>query len=384
MTEKTTSLLNHNRYEDRLNSTKALPDYDSLDDEQKTLLGYLAFDQDLDGLDFNEAVNGEVTKALARRVSGPALAQTVEYPVATIEQDTQTQLPKTFEEARQQGGHFVEDVVRGMQDVDAKSVEAAFGSIGELTDSDKAFYENDFLGKHLKSVAKITDRFLQFFPEKYRREAGDAGEYGAYHLQPLFLQHDSPAYLKAKLAEGKEDKPLVRLYLNPELADATSVYADFLNKALKSDLRFKSKIIRPVDMPMYKAYKSEYLDKGVGKLDPIVIYGYEESKDELLKIVEEIHQSRPESFRDRKIGGSPLEIAEGVGVGEEVSDSGESSLTSSRESAATAVLKELKDKNSNWDTVSPEARKRAFASSLRKRYGSLGYNPNNIAFNAPG
>lgn len=383
MTEKTTPLLNRNRYEDRLNSTKALPDYDSLDDGQKTLLGHLAFDKDLDGLDFNEAVNGEIAKALARRVSGPALAQTVQYPVATIEQDTQTQLPGTFEEARQQGGHSVEDVVRGMQDVDAESVEAAFGSIGELTDSDKAFYENDFLGKHLKSVAKITDRFLQFFPEKYRREAGDAGEYGAYHLQPLFLQHDSPAYLKAKLAEGKEDKPLVRLYLNPELADATSVYADFLNKALKSDLRFKSKIIRPVDMPMYKAYKSEYLDKGVGKLDPIVIYGYGESKDELLKIVEEIHQSRSESFRDRKIGGSPLEIAEGVGVGEEVSDSGESSLTSSRESAATAVLKELKDKNPNWGAVSPEARKRAFASSLRKRYGSLGYNPNNIAFNNP-
>jgi hypothetical protein len=381
MTEKTTSLLNRNKYEDRLNRTKALPDYNSLDDEQKTLLNHLAFDQDLDGLDFNEAVNGEIAKARARKVSGPALIQTVEHPVATVEQDVQ--LPRTFEEAKRLGGHSIEDIVQDMQDVEEESIVAAFGSIGELSDSDMEFYDKDFLDGHIKSVAKITDRFLQFFPEKYRREAGDAGEYGAYHLQPLFLQHDSPAYLKAKLAERKEDKPLVRLYLNPELADATSVYADFLNKALKSDLRFKSKIIRPVDMPMYKAYKSEYLDKGVGKLDPIVIYGYEESKDELLKIVEEIHQSRPESFRDRKIGGSPLEIAEGIGVGEEVSDSGESSLTSSRESAATAVLKELKDKNPNWGAVSPEARKRAFASSLRKRYESLGYNPNNIAFNAP-
>lgn len=366
-----------NRYQQRLESAQQIADYDDLSDDSKGLIAQLAYDQDLNGLDFNEAVNVELV-AHRRNIGNTALTHIVERPQTTIEQPRD--LPRTFEEARDSSGHSIEDVVQGMQEIDEDNIAATFGSIGELSDSDKAFYENDFLDKHHKSVAKITGQFLQLFPQKYRKEASDT-EYGAYHLQPLFLQHDSPAYLKAKLVEGKEDKPTVRLYLNPELADATSVYADFLNKGLKSGLRFKSKIIRPVDMPMHRAYKSEYLDKGVGKLDPIVIYGYEESKEELLKIVEEIYQTHSESFHDRKIGGSPFEIADGIGVGEEVSDSGESSLTSSRMDMARAVLEELRAKNPNWDSASLIARKRAFANSLRKRYESRGYNADNIAFN---
>ena len=384
MTEKITPTTD-NKYQHRLQSAMLVAGYDALSNNQKALIAQLAYDKELSVLDFNEALNAELRthghdSDAHTKVGSPVLARVVERPAPSIEEHPSL-IPRTFEEAKQRSGHSVEDVVQTMPDIDQENIRGAFDSVGELSESDGKFYNNEFLDKHLKSIAKITDRFLRRFPEKYRKEA-DEDTVGAYHLQPLFLQHDSPAYLKAKLVEGKEDKPTVRFYLNPELSDTSSVYADFLNKALASNLRFKSKIIRPVDMPMYRAYKSEYLDKGVGKLDPIVIYGYEESKDDLLKIIAEIYETHSVSFQGRKIGGSPLEVADGIGVGDEVKDSGNTSLTSSRMDVARVVLDELKNKNSNWDDASPAARKRAFANSLRRQYESLGYNPDNIAFNA--
>ena len=373
-----------NKYQNRLEQSMKLAGYDELDDSTKGVIAALAYDKELDIVDFNEAVNAEIHKPVAdtarKKIRSSTLsAVAVERP--SVSPELISGLPHTSEEARQMTGHSIEDVVGCMHDVDDDGILSAFDAFGELSDKDKEFYDDKCLGSHQESVDKITLAFMKRFPEKYRREAEDY-TYGAYHKQEMFLQHDSPAFLRAKLIEGKTDKPSVRMYLNPELTDATAIYAEFLNKALEQKLRFKSKIIRANAKDNYSLhYKPEYLDKGVGKLDPIVIYGYEESKDDLLKIVEEIRQAHASSFEGRKIGGSPLEIAEGVGIGDEVSDSGESSLTSSRVGVAKNVLKELRDKNPNWSQASPEARKRAFAGSLRKRYESLGYNPDNIAFN---
>lgn len=347
MTEKTTSLLNRNRYEDRLNSTKALPDYDSLDDEQKTLLGYLAFDQDLDGLDFNEAVNGEIAKARARKVSGPALIQTVEHPVATVEQDVQ--LPRTFEEARRVRHTYEDSRSRSDQ--------------SENNPDDIEFYSSDALRSHMVRLHNLSD--------KYRAQYGRGNAAAEKKLANRngggpWVEHFSLALAKE---EHTADEAVVRIYLNPKLQDSFSIYQEVFLEANRRGLRFQSKIIDP----SWYRYKS--IDQAVedsrsqthAKRDPIVFYGYEESKDELLAVIEDVYGKHAGSFRGRETGAIPVPIAPGLAVGDNVTsrDSGgiKESLTSHRENVFDRMPGGLSDQQ-------------------RRQYLLDNHiNPDNIAFN---
>ena len=51
-------------------------------------------------------------------------------------------------------GHSIEDVVGCMHDVDDDGILSAFDAFGELSDKDKEFYDDKFLGSHQKVSIK--------------------------------------------------------------------------------------------------------------------------------------------------------------------------------------------------------------------------------------
>ena len=54
-----------NKYQNRLEQSMKLAGYDELDDSTKGVIAALAYDKELDIVDFNEAVNAEIHKPVA-------------------------------------------------------------------------------------------------------------------------------------------------------------------------------------------------------------------------------------------------------------------------------------------------------------------------------
>jgi hypothetical protein len=380
MTEKTTSLLNRNRYEDRLESTKALPGYDSLDDEQKTLLGYLAFDQDLDGLDFNEAVNGEIAKARARTMSGTAL-RLMERSMDTTEKDTQ--LPRSFQEAEQLRGHSIEDFVKTI-DFDA-STDGVWEALHRnytvnLSDNETAFLsDRDNIVRHEKQLLDFARELIKSNPHQSERRV---------QLQQAgWLQLDSRDLIKSRIEDKSTDPVVARLYLNPELGSVMPIYRELFKRAEARGLRFKSKVLdyeirnRPAEkQDQLLDYHSKETKK---RSDPIVFYAFEDSKDELFEIVNDVYREYPSKFKGQATAAFPLEIAEGYAVGAEPEGlSGTESLSSHRVDVINRLIKRLSDLP-KWSKLTNEQKQRAVAVNFRRLIADKQHiNADNIAFNA--
>lgn len=380
MTEKTTSLLNRNRYEDRLNSTKALPDYDLLDDEQKRLLNYLAFDQDLDGLDFNEVVNGEIAEARARTMGGTTL-RLMERSMDTTEQDIQ--LPRSFQEAEQLKGHSIENFVKTI-DFDA-STDGVWEALHrnytvKLSDNETAFLSNgDNIVRHEKQLLDFAHELIKNNPYQSERRV---------QLQQAgWLQLDSRDLINSRIEDKSTDPVVARLYLNPELGSVMPIYRELFKRAEARGLRFKSKVLdyeirnRPAEeQPRRIDLFSRQTTK---RSDPIVFYAFEDSKDELFEIANDVYREYSSEFKGQATTAFPLEIAEGYAVGAEPEGlSGTESLSSHRVDVINRLIRRLSDLP-KWSKLTNEQKQRAVAVNFRRLIADKQHiNADNIAFNA--
>ena len=333
--------LKSNPYGERLGFVQQFSAYDNLDDTNKSIIAHLAFDKDLEDTDFYKTALEIIHEK--RAMGGAALNASSAERYAG--------LPQSFDEARKMPGNSIEEVL-GRLDTDT--------SVNNPDDVE--FYKTG-VRRHIEE--------LYAFSDKYRQRYGGGNQIKERMLADacslLWIQHNSLKFLQE---DGKNPNkyPTVRIYLNPQLRDSLAIYKKIFAKATREGLRFQAKIMAP------SGYTKHLVDKVVdycaglaaGRLetrrDPIVFYGFEESKDKLLRIVEEVYSQYESAFEGRETGAVPLAIAPGFAVGENpVGLDGEESLTDHRQ----RVIKEA-----DYD-----------ARKFRMNAASWNINPDNIAFN---
>ena len=333
--------LENNPYSERLDSVRRLSGHDNLDDTNKSIIAHLAFDKHLEDTDFYKTALEIIHEK--RAMGGTALnASSVERCA---------ELPQSFDEARRMSGNSIEEVL-GRLDTDT--------SVNNPDDVE--FYKTG-VRRHIEG--------LYAFSDEYRRRYGGGNQIKEKMLADecslLWVQHNSLKFLQEN-GKNPNKYPTVRIYLNPQLRDSLAIYKKIFAKATREGLRFQAKIMAP------SGYAKHLVDKAVdyyaglaaGRLetrrDPIVFYGFEESKDKLLRIVEEVYSQYERAFEGRETGAIPLAIAPGFAVGENpVGLDGEESLTDHRQ----RVIKEA-----DYD-----------ANKFRMNAASWNINPDNIAFN---
>lgn len=333
--------LKGNPYSERLDSVRRLSGHDDLDDTSKSTIAHLAFDKDLNDADFHELAHEIIYKK--RAMGGTALNASSAERYA--------RLPRSFDEARKMPGNSIEEVL-GRLDTDTS-----------VNNPDDVEFYRAGVRRHIEG--------LYAFSDKYRQRYGGGNQIKermlAHGCSLLWIQHNSLKFLQE---DGKNPNkyPTVRIYLNPQLQHSLDIYKKIFAKATREGLRFQAKIMAP------SGYAKHLVDKAVdyyaglaaGRLetrrDPIVFYGFEESKDKLLRIVEEVYSQYESAFEGRETGAVPLAIAPGFAVGENpVGLDGEESLTDHRQ----RVIKEA-----GYD-----------AKKFRMNAALWNINPDNIAFN---
>lgn len=338
-----------NKYQQRLESARQIADYNDLSDDSKATIAQLAYDKDLGMLSFNEALNTEMAIDRQRRVGGSALKHIIERPQSTIEQSQG--LPKTFEEARTMNGGSVEDALERSDTSINNPDDINFKLTGAL--------------KHMQELHRFSDQYRA----AYGKGDKTAVKMLADENNMIWLQHNSLQFLRED-GKNPDRYPTVRIYLNPKLQDSFAIYKEIFIEATKKKLRFQAKIIDP------SAYRDDLVERAAihesdvaksghveVRRDPILFYGFEESKDELLHIVEEVYQKHQASFAGRETGSIPLPIAPGFAIGENPAGmDGKESLTSHRERIIEIARR---------DPV-----------EFRRIARSHNINPDNIAFNA--
>lgn len=246
------------------------------------------------------------------------------------------------------------------------SIEEVLGRLDTDTSvnnpDDVEFYKTG-VRRHIEELYAFSDKYRQRYGKGDRRRERMLADVCSL----LWIQHNSLKFLRE---DGKNPNkyPTVRIYLNPQLRDSLDIYKKIFAKATREGFRFQAKIMAP------SGYAKHLVDKVVdycaglaaGRLetrrDPIVFYGFEESKDKLLRIVEEVYSQYESAFEGRETGAIPLAIAPGFAVGENpVGLDGEESLTDHRQ----RVIKEA-----GYD-----------AEKFRMNAASWNINPDNIAFN---
>lgn len=333
--------LENNPYSERLDFVKQFSGYNNLDDTNKSTIAHLAFDKDLKDTGFYEIALEIVQEK--RAMGGAALNASSAERYAG--------LPRSFDEARKMSGNSIEEVL-GRLDTD----------MSVNNPDDVKFYKTG-VRRHIEE--------LYAFSDKYRQRYGGGDQIKEKMLADecslLWIQHNSLKFLQEN-GKNPNKYPTVRIYLNPQLRDSLAIYKKIFAKATREGFRFQAKIMAP------SGYTKHLVDKVVdycarlaaGQLetrrDPIVFYGFEESKDKLLRIVEEVYSQYESAFKGRETGAIPLAIAPGFAVGENpVGLDGEESLTDHRQ----RVIKEA-----DYD-----------AKKFRMNAASWNINPDNIAFN---
>lgn len=278
-------------------------------------------------------------------------------------------LPSSFEEAHRLPGHSIEDFLGQIGDIETV-VEGA-GSWRDSAAEDRAWMKKDTLINHASKVENLTRQIMAHFPDRFKHEA--------YSIQDAWMQHNSRAFVRSRQIEKTTDPATSRIYLNPQYKDMLAIYAEILTKAEREGLRFKAKVFGFTNNTERIAEHFEQ-SKRI-KVDPIVLYGYADSEDALLRIAAEAYEKHKESFEGRTLGGIPMKVADGFAIGSEPrGKSGDESLTSHREAVLGDLLGDLKRKNPRWREASMDMKKRVFAKSFRNLAESHNIDPDNIAF----
>lgn len=346
------TLIEPSKYQLRLEGAQNLAGYSDLADESKQFIAHLAFDKDLDIDDFNHLVGAELGSVeLDTKVRPVIMRMALDSIIANPEFESGLKLPSSFEEARTTGGHTYEDfLVRS--------------DYSENDPDDVDFYSSDALRRHMERLHSLSDKYRQYA----RGDIGIEKKLASRNDGGLWVEHHSLALVRER---NTKDNAVARIYLNPKLQDCFDVYQEIFLEANKQGLRFQSKILDP----------SWYGTKGINETafdsrssaqhqrrDPIVFYGFEESKDQLLAVVEDVYKKHASSFTGRETGAVPMPLVPGLAVGDHVTskdDTGmKESLTTHRGNVFDRMPKDL-------------------SSEERKKYLLDNHiNPNNIAFNA--
>jgi hypothetical protein len=245
---------------------------------------------------------------------------------------------------------------------------------------DKAFftYEN----------MKAYDEELLDFARKIKRSNPYEKQRRAISPQLLWLQLDSKAFIESRVKGRSSDKPDSRIYLNPRYDDTLQIYKEIFTEAERQGLRFKSKVF---DFTLRHGKKGEHKraklweDYDSVRIDPMVFYGYEDSHDQLLQIVNGVYMKHQDSFRGRRIGAAPVKVASGFALGSEPAGlSGVESLTSHREGILDQILGMCSNQK-GWEGLSNAQKKKLYCATFRANtFKGIKHNinPNNIAFDA--
>lgn len=346
------TLIETSKYQLRLEGAQSVAGYGDLSDESKQVIAHLAYNKDVDIDEFNHLVGAELRSVKLDTKVRPVIAHTaLDSIIAKPELEPGLNLPRSFEEARSTGIHTYEDfLVRS--------------DYSENDPNDVDFYSSDALRQHMERLHNLSDKYKQYA----RGNIGIEKKLASRNDGGLWVEHHSLALVREK---STQDNAVARIYLNPKLQDSFDVYQEIFLEANKQGLRFQSKILDP----------SWYGTKGINETaldsrssaqhqrrDPIVFYGFEESKDQLLVIVEDVYKKHASSFTGRETGAVPMPLAPGLAVGDHVTskdDTGmKESLTTNRGNVFDRMPKDLS---------SEEQRKYLLDNRI---------NPDNIAFNA--
>jgi len=200
-----------------------------------------------------------------------------------------------------------------------------------------------------------------------------------------FVQWNSPSYLLARV-KGEEVPMKRRIYLNPRIESSVSVFQQVVSAAAEKGLKVQGKIFdRSAEAITPHTPGKTRVVRG----DGIVLYAPEAEADELLRITEEVYKANHDAFKGRRTSRIPMTIGEGVAVGSEVSEEGES-LTSNRASVIESAVQQTRDKlgigipSEKDGPLTGEKRERAikvFRDSWNGIASAAGIDPKNIAFN---
>ncbi len=380
MSEQSTPVFK-NRYQNRLESATQLADYDDLSDDVKARVAQLAYDKDLDMFDFNEAVGAELadhrlSRATRKKVGTPALTGVVERPTAAAER-TLSNLPQAFEDARIRSRGLSVDQIAG------HGLDFQRAGKRELFADEKSFFSDGGLIEYEKELNDFMNKLEQENPYPETRKV--RGELQDNPFTGLGWRHmNSKEYIRSR-KDGDADAPSSRIYLSPRYGmDMIAIYKEVFERAEQSGLRFKAKVFATAinqlsDASQIQQALTHYAEES-HRVDPMLFYPFEESKDAMLQIVAQVYEEHQDAFKGARTGIIPAKIAPGFAVGDEPHGvSGNESLTSHREKflrTAQAFAQE----HPRWGDASKEQKRTIHLEALRRVAGGMNIDPDNIAF----
>ena len=191
-----------------------------------------------------------------------------------------------------------------------------------------------------------------------------------------FIHWSSQRVLEEKAA-GRQPKFTRRVYLNPKMINSVEVFKDLVHKIEEESLEAKAKLYDPINNSV-AAKDPEALEKGFSvRGDTIVVYATESDAENLLETIKEVYASHEDAFKDRKVSRTPLQVAPGVGLGDEPAGGGDS-LTSHR----VKVMEDVRDVVRNSGEIDTTKQIEQFRLLWRMHARKEEINPDNPAFNS--
>lgn len=377
------TLTEPSKYQLRLENVQKVAGYGVLSDEHKQAIAHLAFDKDLDIDSFNHLVGAELGSVILDAKVRTAIAHiALDTVTMNPELEARFNFPKSFEEASRIEGHSIEDFVKTIDFEVTNGVNDALDRnyTSGLSNSDEVFLAD-------KESVVSYDKQLQDFAAELVRSNPYQSERRVQSQQNGWLQLDSSSYVKSRVEDESADPVVARLYLNPNLGNVMPIYQEIFKKAEAKGLRFKSKVLdyelRNVPAEKRDQALDYYSQKTTKRSDPIVFYAFEDSKDELLEITNEVYEKYSVAFEGQVTASFPLEVAQGYAIGAEPDGlSGSESLSSHRREALRRLIDRLTTLP-KWSELTNEQKQKAVAANFRKLIADKqSINPDNIAFNS--
>lgn len=281
----------------------------------------------------------------------------------------------TFEVAKSRSrGLSIEDIVEnGYDDADMQRA---------LQPDEKIFFSSGELLEYERRLIEFIDDMEQKNPYPETRKF--RGELQSNPFTGIGWQHvNSTGFIRSR-NEGSKDDPSARIYLSPRYGmDMLAIFEEIFSQADREGLAFKAKVFATEIDALGDDRKHGQMGFWLTKrhrVDPMLFYPLEGSKDRLLEIALDVYNKHKNSFDGSRCGSVPAEILPGLAIGDEPSGvSGKESLTSHRKKFIETAQK-LAGKHTEA-SASDERRKKTYLSALRFVADKMGIDPDNIAFN---
>lgn len=295
----------------------------------------------------------------------------------------------TFEAAHQLPGNSIDDILAAI-DADGIDLDGLEGGDPFDKYEHKRFRrkisneEVDFFRmKAPKNLADYDAELIKFSNKLVRENPyPDKRKVTTNHIG--WLQHSSKAFIKNRVENKSHDHPTARIYLTPKFGmEMIQIYEEVFTKAEQAGLKFKAKVYDPTirgKAERIEKFKN-FFNVEYQRTDPMVFYPFEESKDALLQIVNEVYDMHADAFEGTHTGAIPVEIAPGFAVGSEPKGlTGKESLTSHRRILGGAF--NMARRHPQWSTASRATKLTICRAYLQKVAEVNTIDPNNIAFDA--